>query len=192
MKKFFLLILLVFSAVSSLSAQSFNGVLLGRGLSETYQSFLDKGFKPLRSVDGIRYLTGSVAGDRYEIGLVYTPISKKVWKIVVYTMPVFSWSILKYQHAKFKEILIRNYGDPKSDFWFFLSPYYEGDGFELQAIRKGAMRSAVFFRDSHGNHIYMELESYQIGQGQVCVSYENNVAQELNKAETRKLENSSF
>jgi len=192
MKKFFLLVLLVFLTFSSLSAQSFNGVPLGRGLSETYQSFLDKGFKPLRSVDGIRYLVGSVAGDKYEIGLVYTPISKKVWKIVVYTMPVFSWDLLKYQHAKFKEILTRNYGEPSSDFWFFQRPYYEGDGFELQAIRKNALLSAVFFQDSQGNHIYMELESYQIGQGQVCVSYENSTAQELNKAETRKLESSSF
>jgi len=192
MKKFLLLILLDFLIVSSLSAQSFNGVPLGRGLSETYQSFLDKGFKPLRSVDGIRYLIGSVDGDKYEIGLVYTPISKKVWKIVVYTMPVSSWDRLKYQHAKFKEILTRNYGEPSSDFWIFQKPYYEGDGFELQAIRKNALLSAVFFQDSQGNHIYMELESYRIGQGQVCVSYENKTAQELNKAETRKLESSSF
>jgi hypothetical protein len=192
MKKIILSFVLTFLSCSFLSAQSFNGVPLGKGIEETNQLFINKGFKPLRSVNGIKYLTGSVAGDKYEIGLVYTPISKKVWKIVVYTMPVYTWSVLKYQHAKFKEILTRNYGEPTSDFWHFSSPYYEGDGFELQAIRKGALISAVFFRDDKGNHIYMELESYQIGQGQVCVSYENSVTQELNKAETIKLENSSF
>ena len=44
-----------------------------------------------------------------------------------------------------RETLLRKYGAPSSDFHFFTSPYYEGDGFEDQAIRLGKATFAVYW-----------------------------------------------
>lgn len=192
MKKITLLLLFCAISCAFSFAQSFHGVTLGQSLSATQQVFLNKGFTPLRSVEGIKYMKGTIAGDNYEIALLYTPTSKKVWKIVVYTGPVFSWISLKYQHKKFKDLLTKKYGEPTNDFWYFRSPYYEGDGFELQALRKEAMVSSVFFRDPEGNSIFMEMVSFDFGKGQIRIGYENAEAVKLYTAETEKIEKGTF
>jgi hypothetical protein len=36
-----------------------------------------------------------------------------------------------------KAVLVKKYGEPTQDFAFFQRPYFEGDGYEEQAIRLG-------------------------------------------------------
>jgi hypothetical protein len=173
-------------------AQSFHGVHVGQSLSATQQAFLNKGFTHLRAVSGIKYMKGVVNGDKHEIGLVYTPTSKKVWKIVVYTSPVSSWSLLKYQYGKFKDLLTKKYGAPTSEYWFFKSPYSEMDGLEMLALSEDALVSSVFYEDAQGNSIHLEMVSYIVNEGQIKIGYQNAEAAKIYETETEKLEQDTF
>jgi hypothetical protein len=49
-----------------------------------------------------------------------------------------------------RETMITKYGRPESDFHFFTKPYYEGDGYEDQAIRVGKGHFDVFWTKTEG------------------------------------------
>jgi hypothetical protein len=49
-----------------------------------------------------------------------------------------------------RETMLMKYGKPESDFHFFTRPYYEGDGYEDQAIRLGKGHFDVFWTKTEG------------------------------------------
>lgn len=49
------------------------------------------------------------------------------------------------RYTDMKEILSRKYGSPTDDFAFFNRPYYDGDGYEEQAIRLGKGTFACYW-----------------------------------------------
>jgi hypothetical protein len=47
---------------------------------------------------------------------------------------------------RMRDSLIAKYGQPNDDYAFFQKPYFEGDGFEAQAIRQGKGHFASFWK----------------------------------------------
>ena len=47
---------------------------------------------------------------------------------------------------RMRESLIAKFGQPSDDYAFFQKPYYDGDGFETQAIRQGKGHFASFWK----------------------------------------------
>ena len=50
------------------------------------------------------------------------------------------------------ELFTKKYGEPKDHFEFFSSPYYEGDGYELQALRKEKCNYISFWTLDKGDY----------------------------------------
>lgn len=82
---------------------------------------------------------GEVGGEPALVYTSYTPKTKKLRNVGVYFTSGNKDSIylVKNRYERFVEILTKKYGAPTDTFAFYSSPYEEGDGYELQAIRMG-------------------------------------------------------
>jgi hypothetical protein len=58
-----------------------------------------------------------------------------------------------------KETLTKKYGPPTNSYEYFRKPYYEGDGYEEQAIRVGKARFATFWggREPSSGGLVLEI-----------------------------------
>ena len=66
----------------------------------------------------------------------------------------------------------------KSTMSFFSKPYYEGDGYELQALRKEKCHYISFYKLPLGAAI-VEISQF----GHIQIGYEDNINYELKKKE---------
>lgn len=79
-------------------------------------------------------LNGTFAGvNGCEVVVFGSPTSKNVWRVVVALPAHDTWLNLKSEYLEFKKNLSTNYGTPESH-EFFLDPYSEWEGDELDAI----------------------------------------------------------
>jgi len=182
MKKLLLAICL-FASVTSRS-QEVMGIKVDGLRSEVIEKFKAKGFKIVGTPD-LKGLTmeGVVSGQKYEVIIVNTPTSKKVWKIAVYLPKQTNWYDLKNTYEKFYNTLVQKYGEPKSSYTGFSSPYYEGDGYEITGVGADKCNYSAFW-----DIVYIEISKYK----QVCIAYENAVNSELNSTETEKINSTNF
>lgn len=161
----------------SVNAQEFMGIAVGGTTQECINKFIAKGLRITVTEGAPKTVTsfvGKLNGEEIELNIVSTPISKKVWKFSVYFPKRASWSLLKIEYGNLRSSLISKYGQPNQTFASFTDPYYEGDGYELQAVRLEKCTYATFWSD-----IYIQISEYL----QVNVVYQNNVNSELNSRE---------
>lgn len=59
--------------------------------------------------------------------------------------------MISLEWKQFKQLLSQKYGTPNNDFYYFKRPYYDGDGFELQAIRLGKGTAATYWNRPTGD-----------------------------------------
>ena len=184
MKKLLIAICAILCAVVAQAQEhmTFKGVPMDCNLA-TYVAKLEaKGYKTVYTDETGSVLTGSFAGkDDCEIYVISTGVSKLVWTVVVYFPEETSWSSLKSEYNSFKQSYTGKYGVPES-YEFFSSPYYEGDGYELQALGVEKCTFASYFTTTSGNI------TLRIGKkGQVQVAYEDAINVEIWKAEKAQI-----
>jgi hypothetical protein len=163
-------------------AQEFMGISVGGPTQECVNKFLAKGFRKVHVEGGLKTvvsLVGMVNNQNLEVNVVSTPNSKKVWKISVYFPEKTTWWGIKSEYNDIRTSLINKYGEPKHDYSFFSSPYYEGDGYEMSAITLEKCTFSSFW----------ETMSIQISRfKQVNVTYENLVNSAINEREVKSLQ----
>jgi hypothetical protein len=94
-----------------------------------------KGFKVKKYDAIVTTMTGVFLGNvTNEVLIVHTPKSKKVWKVVVFLQEQIGWSSLKSEYQSLLSKLNNKYGEPSTSYFSFLSPYEEGDGYEMNAV----------------------------------------------------------
>jgi len=191
-------LLLAFSfsfQIESSIAQKFNGVECGKPLNETVAAFLAKGFvKEQFDPNDPSYvrLVGYINGVKHDVYLVASKKTKIVWKFAVYLPASSSWSSSKSEFLKYKEIFIKKYGEPTSDYNFFSSPYEEGDGSEMLALKNDKCTYSCFFEDEVGNDLFIKLVSITYGKAQVVLHYQNKNALKLNNEEKSEIEQNTY
>jgi len=191
-------LLLAFSfsfQIESSIAQKFNGVECGKPLNQTVAAFLAKGFVKEQSDPKKPHtvnLVGDINGVKHDVHLVASKKTKIVWKFAVWLPASYSWSSSKSEFLKYKEIFIKKYGEPKSDYNFFSSPYEEGDGYEMQALNKDKCTYSCYFEDEDGNDLFIELVSIRYGEAQVMLHYVNKIACKLYNEETSEIEQNTY
>ena len=140
MKKLYLIIACLFITLCSYSQNAhldFKGIPLDGRLSDFISKLEAEGFTFDKYVDeDAAIMKGDFAGRNADIYILVTPSSKTVYAVSVFYNEDESWSSLKSDYFQMKELYTKKYGEPES-FEFFSKPYYEGDGYELQALRKG-------------------------------------------------------
>ncbi len=137
-----------------------------------------KGYKS--TTEASTLLSGEFAGYTCKVAVYGTAKTDVTYQIiVVFDTKGDSWYSVKGQYNKLKELYTSKYGKPSDSAEWFLSPYYEGDGYELSAIRNN---KAFFFTKwelSEGNINIM------ISKDNILVSYSDNANKTLNDQEER-------
>ena len=96
--------------------------------------------------DNAVVLKGDFAGKTdCSILVLGTAITKQVWKVCVIFPEKTSWGSLKNEYKALVESYTAKYGTPQS-YAFFSKPYYEGDGYELQAVKLNKCTYSSFYK----------------------------------------------
>lgn len=155
MKKILLTIctLLIVALAQAQEHMTFKDISMDCDLTTFVAKLKAKGYKTTLIQEDAAVLSGNFAGkDDCKIVVLCTAASKLVWKVGVVFPKKISWSSLKSEYNTFKESYTQKYGTPKS-YEFFSDPYYEGDGYELQALGLEKCTYASFYNTPLGGII---------------------------------------
>jgi len=183
MKKISIILAICLLSIASYS-QSVFGVQVDGSKTEVINKFKAKGFKiPITPSLTVTTLRGSIDGVKYDVLVCNTPITKKVWKIVVYLPEQNNWYDLKSTYEKFYDLFVKKYGEPLASYSSFTSPYEEGDGYEMTAVSVEKCNYSAFW-----NEVWMNISKFK----QIELNYENVTNAELFTAEKEKLNTKNF
>ena len=187
MKNLILTIAFAILVITS-SAQSFDGVPIEGDLPTAVARFKAKGYTVDKYFDRGVQLKGKVANNDIQIFLFTTPTSKKIFKLVGYFDTETSWYSLKATYDRMLEKLETKYGAPDSKKAEFITPYYYGDGYELQAVSLEKTNFYCNWYNRDNLTLGLEISKYK----QVKLTYENDKMMAIKEAEQQKIDNNSF
>jgi hypothetical protein len=173
--------------ISSLNAQTFDGVFIGGDFQTCVNQFKAKGYREVNKFDlGIK-LTKNQNNREIDLYVVRTPKSSKAYKVSVYLPKKTSWSSLLQEFSDTFEILVEKYGEQKALKTEFESPYYFGDGYELQAVRLEKCQYYALW-ETQNTTILLEISKFE----QINIQYENDALTELKKREQAEINAKTF
>lgn len=180
MKKFLILTLAIFAFATGAFAQetqkhiTFKGIPLGQEKAAFIEALKKVGFRVEHDSDDGAILRGDFAGhSNCQAIVLWSETSKVVWKAAALVEET-TWFSLKKTYDAFKESLTEKYGKPTNSFEFFSNPYYEGDGYELSALRQEKAHFLSGF-DAEGGIVGLEMK-YAAGKYIVSIGYEDALA----------------
>lgn len=177
---FLLICLLVCSSFAFSQSQGEHLTFKGISIKGTVESFANKmiakGYQRKITDNNYVVMHGDFVGEECDIYLLSSPKTNIIWKVGVFVPESSDWYELKHKYFKMKEQLKEKYGECES-FEFFRDPYYEGDGYEMQAIRNHKCSYTSFFETSIGS------VCLQIDDSQLIISYEDSVNSKIMASE---------
>jgi hypothetical protein len=191
MKRIMFAIIIIAFSISSSYAQSFDGVQISGNVSSVIEKFKAKGYTNLAKYETSYKMNGKLFGEKVELWIHCTPVTKQTCKVVVYFPKRIGWQTIKSEYFEYRAILIDKYGDPESSFDFFSDPYYEGDGYEMNAVQLEKCTYASFWdapQDSPNTYLAIRISEFS----QVSVSYENQKNRTLREKEKNQRNKSVF
>lgn len=176
-----LLMMSIFITPAAIAAQEFMGIPVEGKPEAVIKQLEQKGFTLEKTIPEKHYsvLSGVIASSNVTVSIVHTPISKQVWKIAVYFDDQSSWQQLKSEYTEYKEVLISKYGKPDKDYHFFSSPYDEGDGHEMTAVRVDKCNYLALWEKKG---VWIRI----LKSGSVNINYENMVLSDLQEQEEKR------
>lgn len=183
MKKLILIgMTLLMTAVSS--AQTFAGIALSGNVDVFRQKLTTKGFTYSKTIDNGFLYTGKIANEKVDVYIVHTRKSRYVAKVVVYFPENFTFQRLITNYEEKKAVLVSKYGEPSDCFDYFTSPYYDGDGYELQAVSSGNYTRFCVWTE--GDHSAFPKLIQVSRTNCIMIMYENTENMEIKTAEERQ------
>jgi hypothetical protein len=181
MKKLVIVLLCNLFTICSFG-QEFMGIKVDGNVKDVISSFINKGFKITNlGVPDVTLMQGDYNRTHFEVYIVSTPITKTVWKFGVYLPKKTNWNLLKSQYLEYRSSLIEKYGLPEESYSSFVSPYEEGDGFEITGVKVDKCNYSTFW-----NYVSISIAATM----QVRITYENLENSELNKEEKNSVNQS--
>lgn len=165
-------------------SQEFLGIKVDGNKQLIQKKFTEKGYKYVSYSNDILTLKGKAGSNNIELHIVFTPKTKIAWKFVVYLPEQYNWFDIKKQYLEYLEMLTSKYGEPKSTYDFFSDPYYEGDGFEMSAVKLDKCNYAAYWEEKYS----IEISKFS----QVRISYENPVNSAIFSNEKMEIEKATF
>ena len=184
MKKIAILSFLFLFVIKGIS-QEFMGVKPDSTRDYVVKQLLKKGLMLDRVEETSTSLKGSLNGSPITVYVLNTSKTKLCWKIGVYFEKHDSWSSLKSQYDNLLQNLTTKYGEPTKSYHFFLSPYEEGDGYEITGVGIDKCRYVAFFDSVN---IMIEITSFK----KVVISYENEINANINDNEKNQRLNNAL
>lgn len=180
------IILFLFAVLLSLSANAqhlkFKDIFIDGEISLFVEKLQGEGFTLEKLNGNIAILKGIFVNKNCEIYVRATPKTNIVYSVTVYLPEETTWSSIKSSYQSFKTSFWAKYGTPTESYEFFSKPYYEGDGYEMQAIRLEKCRYASYWDTSEGI-ILIQISKFE----QISFDYEDKINSEI--ASNEKLEN---
>lgn len=167
-KKLFLIFLFSFFLLESYSQHlTFKGIEIDGTLTEFIGKLQKQGFVLIDHFENGAILKGNFAGEESEI-IIPCKENETVWTVVVNFSEKSTWYSLKSTYKSYKESLTIKYGEGNS-YEFFKSPYYEGDGYEMSAVKLEKCIYSTAFETKEGD-IIVEISK----EANVRIFYEDN------------------
>lgn len=185
MKKFILLIIAQL-IIGNISAQTnkdhhdcmeFKNTPISGTLSEMVKKMQNLGYKLEVSEEYVAIMEGEFANENCEIVLYSSPKTKTMHSIIVNFAEQNSWYSLKSKYLKLKEQLTSKYNFTPKSTEYFADPYYEGDGYEMQALKR---EKCFYFSTFNFNKGKIGL--YIIGN-KVQLLYQDSKGKKINEQE---------
>lgn len=114
----------------------FKGIPITGNMTSIVSKLKTQGYELTESRDDSAQLKGQFANEECTVVVLATPKSKTVYQISVLLSENATWRSLKSDYNNLKEQLSKKYNVQPESIEVFLDPYYEGDGYELQALEK--------------------------------------------------------
>lgn len=179
MKKLLLLIALMMPiALFAQNHLEFRGVPIDGHRDKFVAEMKKLGYQEVyRNETGVA-MEGTFTNKDAKLLILATVKSKTVWKVAAQIDEDASWSQLKSDYYEYVKLYKTKYGEPFDHFEFFSSPYYEGDGYELQALRNDKCTYSSFFATEKGI-----LSVSIISSGRLSLVYEDKINTSLMNTE---------
>lgn len=131
-----------------------------------------KGFVQIGEIKSIITMKGEFMGKGCKVYISGTEQTKTVCLIAVYFDREYtSWYSLKSDYNDIRDSYIDKYGKPTKDYHFFSSPYYEGDGYEMQAVRLEKCNYLCFWNNMEEGNIMISI----MKSSRISVSYQDGL-----------------
>jgi len=184
MKKLITTVLIIILLVNAGISQVFDGISIYGDFNSTLEKFKSKGY----IVDEVVPEGAILNYNGMQINLLKTPTTNKVFKAVVYLPKKNNWTDLKSEFNKYHIIFLEKYGNPSDKIKYFDSPYSEGDGKEMEAIKNENFEYWSYWEGINGASYCVEISKYN----QVKIIYENDANYSLKEKEVSDLSKSIF
>lgn len=164
--------------LTNTSHLSFMGIPIDGNINDFKNRLVDKGATLIKIHDKGTYKIGmkSFAGRDIEyIFLVPSAKTKTIWKVLVIFIEKDSWYSLKSEYNTLLEQLTSKYGQPEKSYSTFLSPYEEGDGYEMTGVSVDKCLYFAYWK----NGVSIIISTYK----QVVILYEDPINSDMAKKE---------
>lgn len=181
MKRLVLILFVLFSIGVNAQQEShleFKGIPITGTLDNMLNKLQERGYELVYEEENAAALEGNFANENCKLHVYGTPKTKVVYRIVVVFGTQDNWWSLKSDYKKLKEQISAKYNIRPDAKERFFDPYYEGDGYELQALRKGKCLYLSTFDVDNGT-IHILLSDKQ----SVYLYYTDAIGDNLNEQE---------
>lgn len=184
-KKCLLALLFCFASGVALFAQDsikhmeFRGIPIDGDMSSFVNQLNQLGYTG--SIEnGMAMLTGKFGGKDVTVAVYASERSSLVYQVIVVFPNETSWYSLKSYYRELKNSLSTKYGAPYNSNEYFSSPYHEGDGYEMSAVRLGKVHYVSRFSTPSGQ---ITLTIFK--DGAPMIAYEDKINAEKKKTEEK-------
>lgn len=181
MRKFLVLLLacLLSTTVYAQEHLTFKGIPIDGNLNSFVSKLKAQGWNGVEVNEENAILEGIFGGESCKLLLYSTKSTKTVYQAVVILNNDSSWSSLKTTYNEYKALLKSKYGKGTS-YEFFTSPYEEGDGYEMSALRNDKCTYATTHDVPNGTITLFIVSAYN---GSVALYYVDKLNEALAEQE---------
>ncbi len=133
----------------------------------------------------VAHYTGSYGGEKCDLYIYATPVSKTVYQVRIIIKESRSWSLIRDTYHSFKNRFESKYGEPWMSEEKFEYPYEDGDGLELRSIERGKASYYSSFNNTEEiglGYIDMTINA-SYGQGWISIDFKDGQNLLLNESE---------
>jgi hypothetical protein len=175
MKKLITTILITIFLINTSFSQIFDGIQISGDFNSTLEKFKSKGY-----IAEDTSVYGAILNFKnMEVYLFKTPKTNKVYKAVVYLSEKNNWADLKSEFIEYTTLFNNRYGGKTQESEYFKSPYYDGSGDEIKAVKNEKCKYWSYWASVKGANYYIGISRYS----KIKIVYENNANLLLNSQE---------
>ena len=173
MKLLFVALMTVLLLSFAFAQPTFLGIKVEGSVFKIVEKLEAQGYTKISDLDEIIGLIKA----QDKINLIYFNYKNEslIWKAVVIKPSSSNWYTLKRRYFEMKDMLSIKYGAVNKEIEQFLSPYYDGDGYEAQAISLQKCIYASFWYPDTLSSILLHIWR----DGTLGISYENEANSKL-------------